>query len=154
MPILRVTESLAESHSINGWDGGAVIIAGSGMCNGGRIRGHLARYLPDARTDVLLVGYQGARTLGRALEDGEREVYIDERTIPVRARITRISGFSAHADQEGLSSWYGAVPHKGGGTTFVTHGDDDARDVYARLLRDRFRCKTVIPQLDDSVTLS
>lgn len=143
-----------QSARISELRGPAIIIAGSGMCNGGRIRRHLAENLDDPRTDVLLVGYQGARTLGRALEDGEREVYIDDRTIAVRARVTRISGFSAHADQEGLSSWYGKLPHKAGGTTFVTHGEDDARSTYARLLRDRFRCRTSIPQLDDTVTLA
>ena len=80
-----------QSSRVSDLRGPAIIIAGSGMCNGGRIRKHLAENLEDPRTDVLLVGYQGARTLGRALEDGEREVYIDERTIPVRARITATS---------------------------------------------------------------
>lgn len=142
-----------QSSRVSDLRGAAIIIAGSGMCNGGRIRRHLAENLDDPRTDVLLVGYQGARTLGRALEDGAGEVWIDGRQIPVRARVTRISGFSAHADQEGLAAWYGAVPRKPGGTTFVTHGEDDSRDVYARLLRDRFAATTAIPQLDDVVTL-
>ena len=141
------------SSRVSDLRGAAVIIAGSGMCNGGRIRRHLAENLDDPKTDVLLVGYQGARTLGRALEDGVREVWLDGRQVPVRARITRISGFSAHADQEGLASWYGSLPTKQGGTTFVTHGDDEARDVYSRLLRDRFGARTAVPMLDDTVTL-
>jgi len=143
-----------QSSKVSALKGAAIIIAGSGMCNGGRIRRHLAENLDDPRTDVVLVGYQGARTLGRALEDGEQEVWIDGRQIPVRAKVTRISGFSAHADQEGLATWYSALPRKPGGTTFVTHGDDEARDVYARLLRDRFGATTAIPALDETVTLS
>ncbi len=143
-----------QSSRVSDLRGPAIIIAGSGMCSGGRIRRHLAENLHDPKTDVVLVGYQGARTLGRALEDGAEEVWIDNRQIPVRARITRISGFSAHADQDGLASWHGALARKPGATTFVTHGEDEARDVYARLLRDRFDARTAIPQLDDVVTLS
>jgi metallo-beta-lactamase family protein len=134
-------------------DGPAIIIAGSGMCNGGRIRGHLHRYLPDARTDVLLAGYQGARTLGRALEDGAREVWIDGDQVPVRARVTRLSGMSAHADQHGLAAWYERVPKRPGATTIVTHGEDDARATYARLLTDRFGARTVSPLLGDTIDL-
>ncbi len=133
--------------------GPAIVIAGSGMCNGGRIRGHLARHLPDPRTDVLLVGYQGARTLGRELEDGATTVFLDGGEVAVRARITRLSGFSAHADQDGLAGWHGHLPRKTGATTFITHGDDDARADYARLLADRFGAKTYVPDLKESVTL-
>jgi metallo-beta-lactamase family protein len=135
-------------------DGAAIIIAGSGMCNGGRIRGHLHRYLPDARTDVLLVGYQGARTLGRALEEGAQQVWLDGDQVPVRARVTRLSGMSAHADQHGLAAWYEQVPKKPGATTIVTHGEDDARAVYSRLLTDRFGARTVVPMLADVITLA
>ena len=134
-------------------DGPAIIIAGSGMCNGGRIRGHLARYLPDPRTDVLLVGYQGARTLGRALEDGAHEVWLDGHQVPVRARITRLSGMSAHADQHGLAAWYERVPKRAGATTIVTHGEDDARATYAKLLTDRFGARTIVPALGDTIDL-
>ena len=134
-------------------DGPAIIIAGSGMCNGGRIRGHLARFLPDARTDVLLVGYQGARTLGRALESGAREVYLDGRQVPVRGRVTRLSGYSAHADRDGLADWFGATPRAKGATAIVTHGEDDARASYAELLRDRFGVPAIVPALDDVIPL-
>lgn len=134
-------------------DGPAIIIAGSGMCNGGRIRGHLQRHLPDPRTDVLLVGYQGARTLGRALEDGAREVWIDGRQLAVNARVTRLSGYSAHADRDGLAGWFDALPRHPGTTAIVTHGEDDARASYAALLRDRFGVPTVVPALDATIAL-
>ena len=135
-------------------DGPAIIIAGSGMCNGGRIRGHLARHLPDPRTDVLLVGYQGARTLGRALEDGAAEVWLDGRQVPVRGRVTRLSGYSAHADRDGLAGWFGQVPRTGAATAIVTHGEDQARASYAALLRDRFGAPTLVPDLDQTIALT
>ncbi len=143
-----------QSARIADIDGPAIIIAGSGMCNGGRIRGHLHRHLPDPRTDVLLVGYQGARTLGRALEDGAREVWLDGEQVPVRGRVTRLSGMSAHADQHGLAAWYERVPRKPGATTIVTHGEDEARATYARLLTDRFGARTVVPDLFDEIALA
>jgi metallo-beta-lactamase family protein len=142
-----------QSARVHEIEGPAIILAGSGMCNGGRIRGHLEHHLPDPRTDVLLVGYQGARTLGRALEDGAREVWIDGRQVPVRGRVTRLSGFSAHADQHGLAAWYGDVPRTPGATTIVTHGEDEPRAVYARLLEDRFGARTVVPALGDVIEL-
>ena len=151
---LVIAKDGRQSARATGIDGPAIIIAGSGMCNGGRIRGHLARYLPDARTDVLLVGYQGARTLGRELEDGAREVWRDDQQVQVRARITRLSGYSAHADQDGLASWFARVPRQPGATAIVTHGDDDARATYAALLRDRFDVKTIVPDLDQTIALA
>lgn len=141
------------SARVHDLDGPAIIIAGSGMCNGGRIRGHLAHHLPDPRTDVLLVGYQGERTLGRALEDGAREVWIDGDQVPVRGRVTRLSGMSAHADQGGLAAWFERVPRKLGSQTIVTHGEDEARATYARLLRDRFGASTIVPGLGDTIDL-
>lgn len=150
---LVVARDAGDARPITEADGPAVIIAGAGMCNGGRIRGHLARHLPDPRTDVLLVGYQAARTLGRALEDGAREVHLDGRTVPVRARVTRLSGYSAHADRDGLAAWFAAVPRRPGATAIVTHGEDEARASYAALLRDRFAVPVVVPALDQVIPL-
>lgn len=150
---LYVARDGRASARVDDLDGPAIIIAGSGMCNGGRIRRHLARHLPDPRTDVLLVGYQGARTLGRALEDGAREVWLDGGQVEVRARVTRLSGYSAHADRDGLADWFGAVPRRGAATAIVTHGEDDARDSYARLVRDRFGARTMVPTLDQIIPL-
>jgi metallo-beta-lactamase family protein len=150
---LTIVKDGRDSARVGDIDGPAIIIAGSGMCSGGRIRRHLDNYLPDPRTDVLLVGYQGARTLGRDLEDGAREVWIDGRQVPVRARVTRLSGYSAHADQDGLATWFSHVPKKGRMTTIVTHGEDDARATYARLLGDRFGVRTVVPELGETLAL-
>ncbi len=134
-------------------DGPAIIVAGSGMCNGGRIRHHLEAHLPDPRTDVLLVGYQAFRTLGRALQDGAREVWMRGQQIPVRAKVTTISGFSAHGDRDALATWYGALPRKPGGTTFVTHGEPAASESFAALLTSQFSARCEIPELHAAVPL-
>jgi metallo-beta-lactamase family protein len=134
--------------------GPAIVIAGSGMCQGGRIRGHLQTYLPDPTTDVLLVGYQARRTLGRALQDGAPEVRIGDDLVPVRARVTTISGFSAHGDRDALSAWFGALPRRPMATTFVTHGEPEVSDAYATYLTDRFATRAVVPRLHDTVDLA
>ena len=103
---------------------------------------------------MLLVGYQAARTLGRELEDGAREVWLDEHQVQVRARVTRLSGYSVHADRDGLASWFSHVPRQPGATAIVTHGEDEARASYAALLRDRFDVKTIVPELDQTIALS
>lgn len=134
-------------------DGPAVIIAGSGMCSGGRILEHLIDYLPDPRTDVIFVGYQAQRTLGRDLQQGNDVVSIGGRKVDVRAAITTISGFSAHADRDALAGWFERVPRVPGGAVFVTHGEEKASRSYARLLKDRFGARAIIPKLGDTAAL-
>jgi metallo-beta-lactamase family protein len=141
------------SDSIGGIDGPAIIIAGSGMCNGGRIVKHLADWLPDPRTDVIFVGYQAGHTLGRDLQQGKSEVVIEGKTVPVRAHITTISGFSAHADRDALASWYAKVPLRKGGAVFVTHGEEKASRGYAKHLKDKHAARAIVPKLGDQAAL-
>lgn len=134
-------------------DGPAIIIAGSGMCQGGRIRHHLARHLPDPRTDVLLVGYQAGRTLGRDLQQGRDEVFLDGQRVPVRAHITTIHGLSAHADRDGLADWFSHVPRRDAGAVFVTHGEEEQSRAYAQRLEQEFGARAEVPALDQRVEL-
>jgi metallo-beta-lactamase family protein len=134
-------------------DGPAIIIAGSGMCQGGRIRYHLERHLPDPRTDVLLVGYQAGRTLGAALQRGARRVFIKGQPIPVRARITTISGLSAHADAAGLDAWLGHIPRRAGAQVFVTHGEPAQSEAFAARVHHTHGLQAVVPALYDVATL-
>lgn len=134
--------------------GPAIIVAGSGMCQGGRIRHHLEKHLPDARTDVLLVGYQAERTLGRALQNGAQEVWLRGQRVPVRARITTLRGLSAHADDEGLTAWLGAVPKRPGAQVFVNHGEPDAAAAHATRVRDRFGVEACVPALHQAFDLT
>lgn len=90
-----------------------LIIAGSGMCTGGRIVGHLQQLLPDPRTCVLFVGFQARGTPGRAIIEAAEDhgtVRLDEVTVPVRAQVEVLSGLSAHADRRELADWLFAIP--------------------------------------------
>lgn len=134
-------------------EGPAIVIAGSGMCQGGRIRHHLRRHLPDPRTDVLLVGYQSGRTLGRELQEGRDEVFLEGERVPVRARITTIHGLSAHADREGLADWFAHLPRRDAGLVFVTHGEEEQARAYAARLEEQFGTRTEVPALDQRFSL-
>jgi metallo-beta-lactamase family protein len=96
------TPSPDESKAINGDNRPKVIIAGSGMSNGGRILHHEARYLPDPNSTIIIAGYQAVNTLGRKIVDEEKEIYINGSMIPLRARVVNIHGFSAHKDSDHL----------------------------------------------------
>lgn len=150
---LYSSRKAAASDSIGGLEGAAIIIAGSGMCNGGRIIKHLADWLPDARTDVIFVGYQASGTLGRDLQDRKSEVTIEGKTVPVRAQITTISGFSAHADRDALAEWYGKVPLRKGGAVFVTHGEEKSSRGLAKHLKDMFGARAIVPKRGDQAAL-
>ncbi|MEA3291341.1 MAG: MBL fold metallo-hydrolase, partial [Pseudomonadota bacterium] len=108
-PGLRFTHETAESIAINHIRGGAVIMAGSGMCTGGRVRHHLRRNLGRSKCSVVFIGYAARGTLARLIIDGAKRVSIYGEEIPVRAQIHTIGGFSAHADQAELLAWHEAV---------------------------------------------
>jgi metallo-beta-lactamase family protein len=150
---LHGAEDARSSRMAVNLEGPAIIIAGSGMCQGGRIRHHLQKHLPDPRTDVLLVGYQAGRTVGRDLQAGLSSVYLDGETVPVRARVTTISGLSAHADRDGLTSWFSHLPRRHGGRVFVTHGEIPQSQAYADRLAAQFGTRAEVPSLYQSVVL-
>jgi len=118
------------SERVRDITGPAIVIAGSGMCTGGRILGYLEEFLPDARTDVLFVGYQARGTMGRRLLEGADAVTIEGRSVNVRARVTELGGFSAHADRDGLLAWLRKVPGPPRGV-FVGHGEPSAAAAFA-----------------------
>jgi metallo-beta-lactamase family protein len=123
----------AESKALNDLDGGAVIVATSGMATGGRILHHLKNRLGDRRTTVLFIGFQGAGTRGRALVEGATTVSIHGRPIEVRAEIAHFPGLSAHADSAELLRWCRAV-QPAPARVFLNHGEDPARKALAAAL--------------------
>lgn len=151
LPNLRVTESVAESQAINERHGGAIIIAGSGMCNGGRIRHHLRQNLGRHNAHILFVGYQAEGTLGRLLVDGARKVKLFGEWIDVHAHRHTVGGLSAHADQAGLLEWYGHI--RGHAPVYLVHGEDRAREALAGKLRERFRCRAELTHPGMTVTV-
>lgn len=122
LPGLRFTSETAESMAINRISGGAVIMAGSGMCTGGRVRHHLKHNLWRKDCSIVFVGFAAQGTLGRRIIDGAKSVRIFREEIPVRAQIHTIGGFSAHADQAGLLKWYSTTGAPG--KTFLVHGEE------------------------------
>jgi metallo-beta-lactamase family protein len=144
LPNLRATVESSESQQLNELRGGTIIIAGSGMCNGGRIVHHLRHHLWRESTHVIFAGYQAQGTLGRELVDRKKTVRIRGETVKVNAQIHTIGGLSAHADQGGLLEWYGHF--KGSPPVWLVHGEDPAREALADKLRGRFGCTVGLAQ--------
>lgn len=144
LPNLRVSASVDDSKAINRIHGGAIIIAGSGMANGGRVRHHLANNLAFARNHVVFVGYQAAGTLGRLLVNRVPRVRLFGEEITVRANIHTVGGLSAHADQQGLLDWYGASPNHP--PVALAHGENPAQEALAKVLKQRFGTDVTLSQ--------
>ena len=132
LPGLHFTQETAQSMALNRIGGGAIIMAGSGMCTGGRVRHHLKHNLWRKDSSVIFVGFAAHHTLARRIIDGANEVRIFGETIPVRASIHTINGFSAHADQKELLAWHRRTgqPER----TILVHGDEEAMQNFASLL--------------------
>lgn len=131
LPGLHFTRERAESVALNNVHGGAVIMAGSGMATGGRVRHHLRHNISRAECGVIFVGYAAKGTLARQIIDGQNPVHILGDDVPVRAKIHTLNGFSAHADEVGLLRWHG---HTGAARTFLTHGEEDTMRAFAARL--------------------
>ena len=133
-PGLHFTRETAESMAINQVSSGAVIMAGSGMCTGGRVRHHLKKHLGRTHSSVVFVGYAARGTLARRIVDGARTVSIFGDDYPVRAQVHTIGGFSAHAGQTELLAWHRQTGSPE--TTFLVHGEKDSMAAFSRLLKD------------------
>lgn len=131
---LHFTRDTADSMAINQVTGGAVIMAGSGMCTGGRVRHHLKHNLGRRQGSVIFVGYAARGTLARRIIDGAQSVDIFGEEYAVRARIHTIGGFSAHADQSELLDWHRFTGHPE--ITFLVHGEPESMEAFSRLLAD------------------
>jgi metallo-beta-lactamase family protein len=149
---IRPTSSAEESKHLNEVEGPCIIIAGSGMCNAGRIRHHLRHNLWKPETSVLIVGYQAVGTLGRKLVDGNKSVNIFGERIAVNAQIHKLGGFSAHAGQEDLLKWFNVLaPDRP--RVVLTHGEDKARQTLAGIIRHRYGLQPFLPEYGQSTEL-
>lgn len=149
---VRHTRSVDESMALNRVSGGAVVLAASGMCDGGRIRHHLKHHLPSPRTTVLIVGFQARGTLGRRLVDGAPRVTIMGDDIPVRAEIATLGGFSAHADRTALLGWlkdFRQPPRQ----TWLVHGEADVATAFAAGIEQELGWSARVPRIGERVTL-
>ncbi len=134
LPILRLTRSVEESMAINRIRGGAIIIAGSGMCTGGRIVHHLRYNLARESTRLVIVGFQAEGTLGRQLVEGAARVRVLGEELAVKARVHTLGGFSAHAGQRELIGWVGAF--RDHPRVFLVHGEPEAQRALQAALSD------------------
>lgn len=149
---LRFTASREESEHIASVEGPKIIIAGSGMSNGGRVLSHERRILKDPRSTLLIVGYQSAGSLGRRLLEGEKRVEISLEKIEVKARVEAIFGYSAHRDGAGLLDFVG-----GSADTlekvFVAMGEPKSASFLTQRIRDYLGVPAVAPQRGESVVI-
>ena len=149
LPNLRTVVDVQDSMAVNRRTSGQIIIAGSGMCNGGRIRHHLRHNLWRENCDLIFAGYQARGTLGRQLVDGAEFVNIFGEKIKVRARRHTIGGLSAHADQGQLAAWYGHF--NGHPPVALVHGEEEAREALATVLQKQFRAKVTLARPGHSI---
>jgi metallo-beta-lactamase family protein len=143
LPNLTLAEDGAASRAINAIHDHAVIIAGSGMCTGGRIRHHLRHNLSNPSAHIVFVGYQAAGTLGRIIVDGAKRVRLFGDDVPVRAQVHTVGGLSAHADKDGLCAWYGKIA--GHPPVCLVHGEDPGRSTLAGELKSRWGSRVTLP---------
>jgi len=149
---LRIVQSVEESKAINSIRGSSIIIAGSGMVAGGRVKHHIVNNIRRPESTILFIGYQAEATPGRILLDGAREIRLLGQMHPVRAHIEKIDGFSAHADRDGLLAWLSdiRVPPR---CVFVTHGEEKAANSFADLVRKKTGWTVEVPGYKDTVEL-
>jgi metallo-beta-lactamase family protein len=150
---LKIVQSTEESKAINRMKESCIIVAGSGMLTGGRIKHHIVNNIGRPESTILFVGYQAQGTPGRILLDGAQEIRLLGQMHPVRAHIEKIDGFSAHADRDGLLAWLAdiRVPPR---CVFVTHGEEEAATSFAELLREKTGWTVKVPQYKDIVELA
>lgn len=149
---LSFTESVSESREIAHYGGPKIIIAGSGMSHGGRIRTHEKQFLGEKTTTVLLVGYQTVGSVGRLLQDGARYVTIDDEKVRVRANVVRIRGYSGHADRDQLLN----LVYRGQANPqqiFVTMGEEKASLHLVQRLRDYLGAPALAPAENQEFTI-
>ena len=147
LPNLSLSRSTDESMAINRIRSGAIVIAGSGMCNGGRIVHHLKHQLNREETQVIIVGYQARGSLGRRLVDGNETVRIHGKHIPVRAAIHTVGGLSAHGDQDDLARWYECMENRP--PVYLVHGERDSQEAFKAYLQTRCKAEVHIPEPGD-----
>jgi metallo-beta-lactamase family protein len=141
-----------QSQELNHRPGPYMVIAGSGMANGGRIVHHLLHHVSDPSTLVLFTGYQAEGTLGRRILEGQPEVRILKQEVPVRARIDKLNALSAHAGQDEIMRWLGGFktpPRK----TFIVHGEPKAQEVLQTQIHQQLGWDVVIPSWHEEFAL-
>jgi len=151
-PGLKMVETAEQSKAINHIKGTVMVIAGSGMCTGGRIKYHLVNNITRGESTIMFVGYQAVGTLGRRIVDGEKQVRILGQQYPVKAKVVRIHGFSAHADKDELLEWLQGLktaPRR----VFVVHGEDESAKAFGNYITEETTWPVTVPAYQDEAVL-
>lgn len=150
---LFLTRSTGESKAINRIKSSCIIIAGSGMCTGGRIKHHLINNISRVENTVLFIGYQAKETLGRHILSGAGKIRIHGKIYPVKARIEQISGFSAHADKGELLKWLAGFQFLSQ-RLFIVHGEEEVAVSFFKAVAGSHRWSVLVPRYLDKVSLN
>lgn len=143
-PNLKLAGTSDESKAINKIKESIMVIAGSGMCTGGRIKHHLVNNITRPESTIMFVGYQATGTLGRLILDGEKLVRILGQQYPVRAKIVRVNGFSSHADRDELFDWLSGLKNHPRGI-FIVHGEINSANSFADYIRQKKDWNVTVP---------
>ena len=149
---MHFTRFAEDSKKINDIERGAIVIAGSGMCNGGRILYHLKRNIERPECHVLITGYQAEGTLGRELVEGAAEVEIHQRLYRVAAQVHAVGGLSAHGDQHDLLRWAGGF--RGSPRFYVVHGEEGPKNVLMHMLDRQYGYPASVPRRGDVIDVT
>lgn len=149
---VEITSTVEASKAINDAPNPKVIIAGSGMMNGGRILHHMKRYLPDIKNTLLIVGYQSVGTLGRRIYDGEKEVRIHGEKVEIGAQVKTIGSYSAHADMPQIINWISGI--SGLKKVFIVHGESDQVDALGNAIQKNLKIAVQAPHEAEGYNLN
>jgi metallo-beta-lactamase family protein len=152
LDMVKFCPTADDSRALNDVKGACMIMAGAGMCTGGRILHHFRHNLARPETTVLFVGYQGHGSLGRMIVDGKDAVTIFGEKIPVRASVHTFGGLSGHAGQSDLLRWLECIAGSGP-RVFLTHGEERGRKPLAKLIKDRFKLRVDCPALHETIEI-
>jgi metallo-beta-lactamase family protein len=151
-PDLKIVRTTEESKAINHMKGTVMVIAGSGMCTGGRIKHHLVNNISRSENTIMFVGYQAVGTLGRSIVDGIKEVRILGQKRKVEARITQIHGFSSHADRTEILKWLTEFK-KAPRALFLVHGEPESAQNFSDYIKEKIGWKSHVPAYQDEFIL-
>lgn len=151
LPNFSASKSSEDSMKLNEIDSGLIIIAGSGMCTGGRIKHHLKHNISRTQTNIMIVGFQARGTTGRELVDGARKIRMWGKDYDVNAAVHTIGGLSAHADQEDLCRWFAAIG--GSPSCALVHGEPLAAEALAACIIEQTAARVITPKYRQKIDL-
>ncbi len=151
LPNLHISRTTNQSMALNRVHSGAIIIAGSGMCSGGRIKQHLKHNIWRSNCHVIISGFQARGTLGRRLVDGAKRITLWGETVQVAASVHTIGGLSAHADQMGLKNWYGNFKNRP--PIVLVHGEEQAQECLSGILQTELNANVTIAKYGQKINL-